>query len=128
MTAMNKRHDAAMTTQVQFKGFNARPGVRAWIEDGLRDLRTLTLITAATVRLERRRECSPEMQAQVHLAVSGPDIHVTATDHTVQAVWLKVLRNLHRQVGRRKAKLRRRNTGEQIVHGPENRWTGSTVR
>lgn len=125
---MNKQHDAVMTTQVQFNGFNARPGVRALIEDGLRDLRTLTLITAATVRLERRRECSPAMQAQVNLAVAGPDIHVTAADHTVQAVWLKALKNLRRQIERRKTKLRRRNTGEQLVHGPENRRNGAPGR
>lgn len=125
---MHKRHDAVMTTQVQFQGFTARPGVRARIEDGLRDLRKLTLITAATVHLERRRECSPAMQAQVHLAVSGPDIHATATEHTVQAVWLKVLKNLRRQIERRKTKLQRRNTGEQLVHGPENRRIGATGR
>lgn len=125
---MNNQYIPIMTTQIQFKGIAVRPGVRARIEEGLRELQTLTTITAATVHVERRGELSPAMHAQVHLAVSGPDIHATAADHTVQAVWLKVLKNLRRQIERRKAKLRRRNTGEQLLHGPENRWSGPTRR
>jgi len=110
-----------MNAQIHFKGLSERPAVRAWINEGIRELRTLTGITAAAVHVERCAELSPAMQVQVHLAVSGPDIHAAATDHTVQAAWLKAIRNLRRQIEHRNAKLRRRNTGEQVVHGPENR-------
>lgn len=117
-----------MTPQIQFKGFTARPALRTWLEAGLRDLQELTVITAADVRLERRAGASPAMQAFVHLAVSGPDIHATASDHTFEAVWLKVMKNLKGQIARRKAKLHARHKGTQLVHGPENRRSRSTVQ
>lgn len=117
-----------MNTQIQFKGLSVRPTVRAWIEDGIRELRSLAEITAALVLVERCAGLSPAMQLHVRLALSGPAIHAAVTEHTVQAAWLKAVRNLRRQIQRRNMKLRRRNTGEQLVHGPENRWNGSLCR
>lgn len=117
-----------MTPQIQIKGFLARPSLRAWLHAGLLDLQKLTAITAAYVRLERLAEASPAMQAHVHLAIAGPDIHATAKDHTIQTVWHKVLKNLKSQISRRKAKLHGRHKGTQLVRGPENRRANSTVQ
>ena len=118
----------SMTPQIHFKGFSTRPSLRAWLQTGLHDLQKLTAITAAEVRLERMAGASPAMQAQVHLAVSGPDIHATARDHTIQTVWHKVLKNLKNQIQRRKAKLQARHHGTQRVGALESRRPGFTVR
>ena len=128
MNNIPSQHTAVMTPQIQITGLSTRPSLRAWLHAGLQDLQKLTTITAADVRLERMASASPAMQAHVHLAVAGPDIHVTARDHTIQAVWLKVLKSLKSQIARRKAKLHRRHTGTQLVHGPENRRSGHAVR
>lgn len=128
MNNIPRPYSPSMVPQIQFRGFSARPSLRAWLQAGLRELQTLTVITAADVRLERIADASPAMQAHVHLAIAGPDIHVTAKDHTIQAVWHKVLKNLKRQIERRKAKLHGRHKDTQLVHGPENRRSCSSAQ
>ncbi len=123
----NDHHTPMTTPQILFKGFAARRDLRAWLQAGLGDLQDLIVITAADVRLVRAAGASPAMQAYVQLAVPGPDIHATARDHTIQTVWLKVLKNLKRQIVQRKARMQGRNKGEQLVRGPENRRVLSTV-
>ena len=128
MNNIPSQYARSMTPQIQLKGFPARPSLRAWLQAGLQDLQKLTVITAVDVRLERVAGASPALQAYVHLAIAGPDIHATARDHTIQTVWPKVLKNLKSQIERRKAKLHGRHKGTQLVHGPENRRAASPVR
>ena len=54
--------------------------------------------------LERERDSAPAFRAHVHLAVPGPDIHAAARDHTLEAVGLKVAKNLRKQIERRKTR------------------------
>ena len=119
MTSIPRHFTPFTTPHIQIKGFLARPSLRAWLHAGLLDLQKLTVITAADVRLERLADASPAMQAHVHLAIAGPDIHVTAKDHTIQTVWHKALKNLKSQIERRKAKVHGRRKGTPLVHGPE---------
>jgi ribosome-associated translation inhibitor RaiA len=70
----------------------------------------LIAVSTAAVVIERQRERAPAFRAFVHLAVPGPDIHAEAREYTLEAVWLKVIAALRKQVEqrecRRKARLR----------------------
>jgi ribosome-associated translation inhibitor RaiA len=117
-----------MTPNIQFRGFAGSAGLRTWLLAGLRELQQLTAITAVDVRLERQAGTSPAVHASVHLAIAGPDLHVTAADHTIQTVWRRILNDLKTQITRRKAKQRGRHKGTQLVHGHESRRLGSVLQ
>ena len=51
----------------------------------------------------------------LHLAIAGPDIHATARDHTIEAAWLKVIKNVKRQIERRKTKQDARHKDMRLV-------------
>lgn len=93
-----------MKIQFRIRGLNANANLRRWLEQQLERLQRLISVTSAEVVLEHQRDAAPAFGARVHLAVPGPDIHATARDHTVQAAWLKVFKNLQKQIERRKAK------------------------
>ena len=93
-----------MKIQFRIRGLNANASLRAWLEQQLDRLHRLISVSAAEVVLEQRRDAAPAFRAQVHLAVPGPDIHAAARDHTFQAAWLKVFKNLKKQIERRKAR------------------------
>lgn len=93
-----------MNIQFRIHGLNADASLRAWLEQQLEKLQSLIQITSAEVVLEHRRDAAPAYETHVHLAVPGPDIHATACDHTLEAAWLKVLKNLKRQIERRKTR------------------------
>src|SRR5690349_16776442 len=91
---------------------------RAWrspIESQIRKLQHLAAITAATITLERQNEAKGKFTLFTTLEVPGPDFHAEATDYTVQAVLLKVLRNLRHQIQSRKGRQRdRRKHNDQL--------------
>ncbi len=116
-----------MIIQFRIRGLNATASLRAWLEQQLEGLHSLTPVSIADVRLERREGTSPAIQAYVHLAIAGPDIHATACDHTSQAVWLKVIKNLKRQIEGRKAKQEARHKRTSEVRGVANRGSGAGV-
>ncbi len=93
-----------MKTQLRIRGLNANASLRLWLEQQLQRLHSLIPISVAEVLLERQPGHAPAFHAQVHLAVPGPDIHATSCDHTVEAVWLKVTKNLRQQIERRKGR------------------------
>ncbi|MGZ8937972.1 MAG: HPF/RaiA family ribosome-associated protein [Limisphaerales bacterium] len=88
----------------QIRGLNANAGLRAWLEKQLERLHKLIPVSSADVVLERERDSAPAFRAHVYLAVPGPDIRATARDHTLEAVWLKVTKNLRQQIARRKSR------------------------
>ena len=67
-------------------------------------MHSLIPISVDDVLLERLPGHAPAFHAQVHLAVSGADIHAASCDHTVEAVWLKITKNLRQQIERRKGR------------------------
>jgi ribosomal subunit interface protein len=111
--------------KIQFRvcGLNANASLHGWLEKQLERLHSLIPVSDAHVALERQREATPGFCAHVHLAVPGPDIHATARDHTVQAAWLKVFRNLKRQIERRKTKQAVRAKTNRQVPAPASRWS-----
>ena len=116
-----------MKIQFRIRGLNANASLRPWLEQQLERLHTLIPVSTADVRLDRQPDASPSFQAYVHLAVAGPDIHATACDHTIQAVWLKVIKNLKRQIEGRKTKQEARHKRTSEVRGVASRGTGAGV-
>ena len=93
-----------MKIQFRIRGLNASAGLRVWLEKQLERLHNLIPVSTAEVVLEREQDRAPAFRAHVHLAVPGPDIHAAARDHTLEAVWLKVTKNLRKQIEWRKAR------------------------
>lgn len=93
-----------MNIQFLIRGLNANASLRIRLEQQLEQLQNLIPVTTAEVVLEHQRDCAPSFHARVHLAVPGPDIHATARDHTLEAVWLKIVNNLSKQIERRKTR------------------------
>jgi len=116
-----------MNIQFRIRGLNTNAGLRTWLEQQLEALHSLIPVSAADVRLERQQDASPSFQAYIGLAVAGPDIHATASDHTIQAVWLKVIRNLKRQIEGRKTKQEARHKRTSEVRGVASRRAGAGV-
>ena len=106
-----------MKTEFHIRGLNATENLRRWLEQPLNRLRRLIAVSAAAVVIERRRDKAPAFHAFVHLAVPGPDIHAEARENTLEAVWLKVIAALRKQVEdrrtRRKARLKSKR---QMIH------------
>jgi len=116
-----------MNIQFRTRGLNASASLRIWLEQELERLHSLMPVSAAHVRLERQQDASPSFQAYVHLSVSGPDIHATASDHTIQTVWLKVIKNLKRQIAGRKSKQETQHKRAGQLRGVGSRWSGPVV-
>jgi ribosome-associated translation inhibitor RaiA len=79
----------------------------------LERLDLLIPISSAQVVLEHQRNATPPFCASVDLAVSGPDIHAAARDHTLEAAVLKVARRLEEQIIVRKGRQPRRLKGRK---------------
>ncbi len=116
-----------MKIQFRIRGLNANAGLRAWLEQQLERLQSLIPVTTAEIVLERERESAPAFRAQVHLAVPGPDIHAAARDHTLEAVWLKVVKSLRQQIERRKSRQQVRHKGHRQHPQAASRWSGAPV-
>ena len=105
-----------MKIQFRIRGFNANANLRGWLQKQLERLHSLIPVSNAEVVLERERDSAPAFRAHVHLAVPGPDIHAAARDHTLQAVWLKVTKNLRQQIERRQLRKEAKVKGS-LRHG-----------
>ena len=116
-----------MKIQFRIRGLNANASLRRWLEQQLERLQSLITVSSAEVVLEHQRDAAPAFGAHVHLAVPGPDIHATARDHTVQAAWLKVFKNLKGQIERRKARQRARLKSNQSLPAENSRGSCGSV-
>ena len=116
-----------MKIQFRIRGLNANASLRAWLEQQLERLHKLIPVSTADVVLEQQRDHAPAFRAFVHLAVPGPDIHAAASDHTLQAVWLKVVKNLTRQIERRKNQQQLRHKGHRQHPLTDSRWSGALL-
>ena len=87
---------------MHFCGLNARVSWRGLVEAQLKRLQSLAAIASAQVTLEWQSQVKPSFRVLTLLEVPGPDFHAEATDHTVQAALLKVVKNLERQMRLRK--------------------------
>ena len=116
-----------MRIQFRIRGLNANASLRGWLEQQLERLQSLIPVTAAEVVLEHQRETTPGFRAHVHLAVPGPDIHAAASDHTFQAAWLKVIKNLTKQIERRKSRQQLRHKSHRQHPLTDSRWSGALL-
>jgi ribosome-associated translation inhibitor RaiA len=104
-----------MKLTLSFRGFKAHPSWTALVEQQLTRLQRLTAVVSAQVTLEWRREIKPAFSVLALVEVPGPDFHVQATDHTLQAALLKAVKDLERQVRSRKlSRADRRRTNLQL--------------
>ena len=116
-----------MKIQFQIRGLNANAGLRGWLEKQLERLHNLIPVSTAEVVLEREQDRAPAFRAHVHLAVPGPDIHAAARDHTLEAVWLKVTKNLRQQIERRNTRQQLRHKGHRQHPLTASRWSGTPM-
>jgi len=115
-----------MKIQFRIRGLNANASLRVWLAKQLERLHSLIPVSTAEVVLEREQNNVPAFRAYVYLAVRGPDIHAEARDHTLEAVWLKVAKNLRQQIERRKTRqqLRQKGAPASADRKPLVRWAG----
>jgi ribosome-associated translation inhibitor RaiA len=85
-------------------GLNARAFWRGLVEAQLKRLQDLVAIASARVTLEWQHEVKPAFRVLALLEVPGPDFHAEASDYTLQAALLKVVKNLERQIRVRKSR------------------------
>ena len=97
-----------MNIQLHVRGFDIRAGSRRWLEKSLEELQELMSISFAVAVFDHTRNGGWPFTVRVHLAVAGPDIHAEAHDHTLQAAWRKVRKNLEKQIDRRKSRVESR--------------------
>lgn len=116
-----------MKIHFRIHGLKANANLRGWLEKQLERLHKLIPVSTADVVLERGRNSAPAFRAQVHLAVPGPDIHANARDHTLEAVWLKVAKNLRHQIERRKLRQQLRHKGGRQHPLTASRWSAAAV-
>ena len=116
-----------MKIQFLIRGLNANANLRGWLEQQLERLHKLIPVSAAEVVLERERDGAPAFRVHVHLAVPGPDIHADAREHTLEAVWLKVAKNLRQQMERRKSRQQLRHKSHRQHPLTATRWSGTAV-
>jgi ribosome-associated translation inhibitor RaiA len=110
-----------MTIQLQIRGMKNEERLRRQVEADLEDLNGRLAVASAHVELQNEREVTPAYQAVAMLAVSGPDIHAAARDHTWPAAWRKVVARLREQIEQRRSRQTARQKGQPDIHRPTNR-------
>ena len=75
------------------------------VDSGISQLNTVAEIEKADVVLEKRQNASPPFLATLHLAVPGPDVHVSAEGFTPESALEKALAKVTRVFRERKAKI-----------------------
>ncbi len=73
----------------------------SWIENQIFSLQPRLQIDEATVRLAHQHGVSPPYHVRVHLVTPGPDVFAEGNDHTLQAAFEKVMRQLHEKITQR---------------------------
>ena len=103
-----------MKLTIRYRFLNARAIWQGLVERHLKGLEKLAAIASAHVTLERQPDARPPFRVHALLEVPGPDFHAEASDHTLQAAMLKVVRNLEHQIKIRRARHKdRRKTSRQ---------------
>jgi hypothetical protein len=112
-----------MTIQFQIRGMKDVDGMRRQLGADVEDLNRLMPVAAAHVALEHQRDVTPPYQAAVMLAVSGPDIHAAARDHTWLSAWRKVVTRLREQMEERRSGQTARQKDQPHMHSPAGHRT-----
>jgi ribosomal subunit interface protein len=83
-------------------GLKARSFWQELVQAQFNRLQHLVAIASARVTLEWQHEVKPAFRVLALLEVPGPDFHAEASDYTLRAALLKVVKNLERQIRARK--------------------------
>lgn len=110
-----------MNLKLQFLRMQSSEKYRDLVKSDLEPLSKVIPFDNAQVTLEKPQERGSRVEARVHLAVPGPDIHVKASDYTVEAAWRKLGR-LVRETWQRR--LRNRQTTSQSLRPTHARAHG----
>jgi len=109
-----------MKILLHYSGLKARTAWQGLVETQLRKLQALAAIASARVTLEWQHGVKPAFRVLALLEVPGPDFHAEASDHTIQAALLKVVKNLEKQIRlrkRRQADKRKTNLQLGLLRG-----------
>lgn len=110
-----------MTIQFQIRGMRNEEGIRRQVEADLEDLNGVLTVASAQVGLQYEHEVTPAYQAVALLAVSGPDLHAAARDHTWAAAWQKVVARLREQIEQRRSRQTARQKRQPHLRRPTAR-------
>jgi ribosome-associated translation inhibitor RaiA len=110
-----------MTIQFHIRGIKNEERLRQQVEADLEGLNGLLPVASAHVELQHEREVTPAYQVVAMLAVSGPDLHAAARDHTWPAAWQKVVARLREQIEQRRSRQTARQKGQPHIHRPTAR-------
>ena len=103
-----------MNILLKYHGLNARAFWQGLVEAQLKRLQALVAIASARVTLEWQHDVKPAFRVLALLEVPGPDFHAEASDYTLQAALLKVVKNLERQIRLRKSRQDKRKTNVRL--------------
>lgn len=81
-------------------------------------------IDEARVHLERSLTDSPPFSASFHLVTPGPDVIVSATDHTLRAAVLKAFKGIEDKIEHRHAKRSHRREAAPAIELTRRRPAG----
>ncbi len=87
-----------MNIIVKYCGLTKRAVWQELIEANLNKLQNVAAIANARVTLEWQRGVKPAFRVLTELEVPGPDFHAEASDHTLPAALVKVVRSLEKQI------------------------------
>lgn len=91
-----------MNIIIHYCGLTKRAIWQELVETNLRKLQNLAAIATARVTLEWQHGVKPAFRVLTLLEVPGPDFHAQASDHTLPAALIKVVKSLEKQIRSRK--------------------------
>ena len=89
---------------MKYRGVTKRSVWQELVENSLGKLQNLAAIATARVTLEWQRGVKPAFRVLTELEVPGPDFHAEASDHTLPAALVKVVKSLEKQIRSRKCR------------------------
>jgi ribosome-associated translation inhibitor RaiA len=118
-----------MNIIVRYCGLTKRAVWEQLVETKLRTLQHLASIASARVTLEWQHGVTPAFRVLTQLEVPGPDFHAEASDHTLPAALVKVVKNLEKQIrARRNRRADKRKTNLQLGLSPGHSAPGLALR
>jgi ribosome-associated translation inhibitor RaiA len=121
-----KRTLKTMNIELKFRGVNGRKELRDFLKEQVETLEDDLPVTSAMVVVEHQTDITPPFWIWAHLVVPGPDIFACARDHTPLAAWLKVSKQLNREMKRRKTRQVGRLKTNLQLRGLRGRQSGTS--
>ncbi len=118
-----------MNIEFKLRGIHRQQELRALLTEQVAGLKGSLPITSIKVFVEKQPDMTPSYWLWTNLTVLGPDIYAFARDHTPLAAWLKVSKELKREIQRRKLRqVARRKSNIQAGSKPHKEAMTSQAR